>query len=260
MGKYIFKQQDRKISGAVAGIEANRLVGWAIDELLVGDAIIVDLYVDGMRLATTTANQYSKLVEDINYAVRLQCFSFDLSSDVFSCQSAQRLSIRSAREEIQIGQSIALRDLQLTPDFKNSPPDQISGHVDSVVGGYISGWAYAADRPTESLFLRLVENGVTIDAFAANNYREDLYAAHLGDGCHGFHHKLPARLFDGDKHHIRLVENLTDKLLVNGGMDVGVFVTPELGEEIVRIDSILNELKARLAALETRNAILEGEI
>lgn len=80
----------------------------------------------------------------------------------------------------------------------------IEGYLESCDGLFISGWLYSKNKPLESLEFGLFCKGQQIYRGLADNYREDLLSAGVGNGAHGFRVAIPEILLDGVDHQIEL--------------------------------------------------------
>lgn len=80
----------------------------------------------------------------------------------------------------------------------NVTANEIRGHVDTTGGGYVTGWAVTASDGTVDV--TLVIDGVPVAHGRANEFRQDLRDAGVGDGHHGFQIAIPPAYFDGTRH------------------------------------------------------------
>jgi len=71
------------------------------------------------------------------------------------------------------------------------PHGTLHGFVDEAGPRFVAGWAQDKDNPEEPVCLDILVDGVRILRSLANLYREDLEAAGLGSGNHGFVGELP---------------------------------------------------------------------
>ena len=62
----------------------------------------------------------------------------------------------------------------------------IRGHLDGFIEGCICGWAYDADNPGKFMVVDIIVNGTLYAKCEAKQFRRDLLAAGIGDGCHAF--------------------------------------------------------------------------
>jgi glycosyltransferase involved in cell wall biosynthesis len=60
------------------------------------------------------------------------------------------------------------------------------GYIDKVEQNVVYGWAFASHYPGQRWLVDVFVNGVFAGQALANLYREDLFAAGVGDGAHGF--------------------------------------------------------------------------
>jgi SAM-dependent methyltransferase len=83
--------------------------------------------------------------------------------------------------------------------------NDIRGHLDQCNAAGVTGWV-AADNTGAPLQVEIFADGVRVLHIAAETYREDLAAAGIGDGRHGFKTSLPRHLYDGREHTIEARE------------------------------------------------------
>ena len=67
----------------------------------------------------------------------------------------------------------------------------LRGFVDVIGEGIIAGWAQNADHPEAAVCLDIFAGDRLVGRTLASVYRDDLRAAGLGSGCHGFTFSLP---------------------------------------------------------------------
>jgi GT2 family glycosyltransferase len=82
----------------------------------------------------------------------------------------------------------------------------IRGHLDQCNAAGLAGWVAAGDKAGERLQIEILADGVPVLRIVADAYREDLAAAGIGDGRHGFRASLPQHLCDGRAHTIEVRE------------------------------------------------------
>jgi hypothetical protein len=75
----------------------------------------------------------------------------------------------------------------------NSAP-QVRGFVDQRGPNRVVGWAQLPDRPDAPLCVDILAAGRRIGSALANVYRQDLVAAGIGHGRHGFEFALSAEI------------------------------------------------------------------
>ncbi|HVW24362.1 MAG TPA: radical SAM protein [Polyangiaceae bacterium] len=86
------------------------------------------------------------------------------------------------------------------------------GHLDIVEGSWIAGWALNPDLGHQ-LLVEIFVDGNLIQSAAADILREDLRAAGVGTGWHGFSTNIPEYYVDGRTHEIQVRFARTGKQL-----------------------------------------------
>lgn len=93
---------------------------------------------------------------------------------------------------------------------------EVIGHFDYVLDGRAYGWAFAPAQPTSRIAIDILADGEVVAHGFADQYREDLQQAGLGDGYCLFELQLSHELFDGQVHSLTAGATQTGTLL-NGG-------------------------------------------
>ncbi len=67
------------------------------------------------------------------------------------------------------------------------------GYVDSYLNGLVRGWACSVQEPQRKVSIHVLCDGAEIGRVLAHRFREDLFAAGVGDGsgCYMFHFVIP---------------------------------------------------------------------
>jgi SAM-dependent methyltransferase len=81
---------------------------------------------------------------------------------------------------------------------------QYVGFLDRADVSGVSGWAWDALRPESAVVVEVLVDGTLRGTVEADKYRQDLLAAGIGDGNHGFSFRLPAETGDGREHQIHV--------------------------------------------------------
>ncbi|MCJ2069356.1 Hint domain-containing protein [Methylobacterium sp. J-030] len=76
--------------------------------------------------------------------------------------------------------------------------------MDRCDGTHIAGWAQDEAHPDAPVCLDIVVDGVTVAMTLAEQYRADIAAAGIGDGCHGFDLDLDEPLVPGMAHTVEV--------------------------------------------------------
>lgn len=104
---------------------------------------------------------------------------------------------------------------------------EIMGHFDYVQDGYAYGWAFVPSQPARRLAIEILADGEVVGHGNAEQFREDLAAAGLGDGRCMFSLKLSHELFDGRIHTLTARDAQTGQPLAGGPHEIG----PELNQQ-----------------------------
>ena len=77
---------------------------------------------------------------------------------------------------------------------------QYDGNVDSIDRTVITGWAWDQRQPRVSIALDILDGERLIGTVFADERRDDLKSAGIGDGYHAFSFEIPGEIADGDIH------------------------------------------------------------
>jgi RHS repeat-associated protein len=90
-----------------------------------------------------------------------------------------------------------------TPGGNGGAPNY-DGFFDVADCNVIAGWAWNANQPNTPIKLDVYDGNTLIKTVAANQFRQDLLNAGIGNGVHGFSIATPASLKNGAAHTIRV--------------------------------------------------------
>jgi hypothetical protein len=79
-----------------------------------------------------------------------------------------------------------------------------AGYFDVATEEVIAGWAWDQRKPDQALNVEIYVDDRMLATVSADQFREDLQEAGIGDGKHGFAYATPAWLKDGRPHAIRV--------------------------------------------------------
>jgi glycosyltransferase involved in cell wall biosynthesis len=85
-------------------------------------------------------------------------------------------------------------------------PAPLRFHLDEVSPTQIAGWIIKPDQPSHRCIVALREGNCVLAQTVASQFRADLAAAGIGDGCHCFVMTLPPILLDQREHLLELIE------------------------------------------------------
>ena len=105
----------------------------------------------------------------------------------------------------------------------NDQRGPVSGHCDGLRGPNIHGWAWRPGHPDDRVEIELLMDGELVATTIADQYRDDLRKASIGDGRYGWHLPFPRELV-GQRPQVHVLARAgTGEALVGG-----VFVFPSV--------------------------------
>jgi hypothetical protein len=78
----------------------------------------------------------------------------------------------------------------------------IFGSFDGMAGFFAVGWAWDESAPEDAQYVEIFADRRPVGVARADFFRQDLAAAGVGNGRHGFQYLLPPALLDGREHTI----------------------------------------------------------
>jgi hypothetical protein len=88
-------------------------------------------------------------------------------------------------------------------------PANMKSHFERVDGTAISGWVWNPDRPDAPVAVDVYDGDRLLASLPADEFRQDLLDAKMGNGRHGFSYPTPAAVKDGKPHTIRVLMSAT---------------------------------------------------
>ena len=100
-------------------------------------------------------------------------------------------------------------------DSLNSEGSQprIRGHIDTCESGRLSGWMHDESNPTSRLEVQVYSQHEIVGCGVADQYREDLEQAGIGDSCCAYSVPLYGNLYNGLGHELAVVETVTGECI-----------------------------------------------
>ena len=92
----------------------------------------------------------------------------------------------------------------LVPAGADVAPGPLEGNIDGLDGNTLTGWAFAPAHPDMSVVLEVLDGDTLVARLTANRFRDDLAAAGIGDGRHGFELALSRSLSPLVRHALRV--------------------------------------------------------
>jgi hypothetical protein len=176
--------------------DCQMIAGWAWDRNQPNAAINVDIYDGTALIATVSANQFRQDLVNAGMGNGIHGFGFTTPASLKNGQS----------------HSIRVRFAGTTTDLSNSPKTISCGSATPIYGGFhdsadcqaITGWAWDKNQPNAAINVDIYDGATLIASVSANQFRQDLVNAGLGNGIHGFGFTTPASLKNGQSHSIRV--------------------------------------------------------
>ena len=159
-------------------------------------------------------------------------------------------------DEEYVGALLAAGD-SASPGFARVSSQQtrkpvFRGHLDQITDAEISGWISVPDNSMHHCVVILREGDRVYARSIASQFRADLLAAGIGDGCYGFSLQMPSSLLDGERHLLEIVEEQTGYSLWRATAGTaGATVTGGGDIRQVPEDSVARRPAARAQALRT---------
>ena len=188
--------------------DCNRITGWAWDANRPNTPINVDIYNGPTFLVSITANQFRQDLLNAGKGNGVHGFSFFVPNGLKDGQN----------HSISIGFSGTFTGLFNTPKIINcSPPGGpvLQGIHEVANCSTISGWAWDSTQPNTPINVDIYSDNVLVMTVPADQFRQDLLNAGVGNGAHGFSFTVPVSLKDGMAHSIEVRFGGTNTLLVS---------------------------------------------
>jgi hypothetical protein len=169
--------------------------GWAWDSTQPNTPISVDIYNGGTVIATVIANQFRQDLLDAGKGNGQHAFTFLVPNSLKNGQN----------HLISVAFSGTTTGLFNTGKTINCPPPggpDYQGFHETADCTAITGWAWDSTQPNTPISVDIYSDGMLVMTVAANQFRQDLFNAGVGNGNHGFSFTVPMSLKDGQSHSI----------------------------------------------------------
>ena len=103
-------------------------------------------------------------------------------------------------------------------DSGQAEEGETSGHLELVTSDVIAGWAWDGSKPDVPVKVDIFDGEKKLTTVVADEFRQDLLGAKIGNGKHSFNYATPESLKDGKSHTIRAKIAGTDQELTNSPM------------------------------------------
>lgn len=171
--------------------------GWAWNSAQPSAHISVDIHSDGVLIGTVVANQFRQDLLDAGIGDGTHAFVFPVPESLKDNQP-HTITVEIANSNIPIAN---------TPQMLNCSPFDFRGSHDTTTCNLISGWAWDANHPDEQITVDVIfdNNPFSSIRAPANQFRQDLLDAGIGNGFHAFSFPFPEFLKDGQPHTVRII-------------------------------------------------------
>ncbi|MFT2091643.1 hypothetical protein [Paraglaciecola sp. 2405UD69-4] len=115
-------------------------------------------------------------------------------------------------------------------------------HIDAVTADMVSGWACNSLKPAHPCKVELKQGDKTIAETKAATMREDLVAAGIGNGCHGFAIELNMLPFSAEPREVHLFIN--GKRVTQTAIQLKSSFTDILGDFAVEVEKRMDAMLA----------------
>jgi glycosyltransferase involved in cell wall biosynthesis len=202
--------------------------GWVWDPELPNERIRLVLAESGNRLLTTVASVNRPDIAMAGIGDGLHGFEIDLNQVPLTA-GRHTLTLCCADGGTEIPGSPLIVDVptdQSLPagaaEADDMPSPRVSGaphgavtlsakkpfraFVDEVSDRGIDGWIAVSEQPSRRCVVVLRHGDRLLSRAVASEFRADLIAAGIGDGCHAFSLPMPRSLLDGEEHLLEIIE------------------------------------------------------
>jgi hypothetical protein len=210
------KPPEAAVGGSLDGVTGESIHGWAWDGNRPDSPVKVDIFDGATKLDTVLADAYREDLVAGRIGNGKHGFVYPTPAGLKDGKPHTiRVTISGTDKEVA-----SPKTLTLTPDgagggVGSPPPDEtIQSSLDGVNAEGISGWAWDRKRPDSPVKLDIFDGDTKLATLPAEQFRQDLAEAKIGDGKHGFSYPTPAGLKDGKPHTIRVK-------VAGTGMEIG---------------------------------------
>lgn len=193
-----------QLLGRIEAIHQFKLVGWVRTLGSAGVPVEVEVRIDGLPVAKAVANQPRQDMADGAGQPQLCGLEVALPTHLFDGKTHDIVLLALPGERPVEGGSATL-----VLDNKGLAPARarpVEGHVDSMRGLFIYGWAYDPEHPDQPVSVALYRGEERLAATVADTFRADLKKSGKGSGRCAYALRVPSGLFDGGSHDLKVRE------------------------------------------------------
>lgn len=178
----------RRTAGHLDFVSADRISGWVWNPANADERLAVNVFFDGVRVATVIADQYRKDLEKAGKNDGRYAFEWNPPRSLLPAGGCQVVVATAETKELIGGPTTMLG----SPVTNHSSAKEVFedgdfvGNIDQAEPYRISGWAYNRNEPAERVSVEILLNGTSLDTVTCNEYRQDLKNDGFGDGRYAF--------------------------------------------------------------------------
>ena len=169
--------------------------GWAWDANQPNSPVSVDIYSDGVLVATVQAGSFRQDLLNAGIGNGSHGFSIATPGAAINGQ-AHTITVKYAGTQTNLNNTPKAVSC-IAPGV---PTPQYSGYHDVGNCSAIAGWAWDANQPTTPVSVDIYVDGTLVSTTQAATFRQDLLNAGIGDGNHSFSIPTPAAAINGQPH------------------------------------------------------------
>ena len=173
----------------VDGADCSTVSGWAWDRNRPNTPISVDIYSDAVLVATVLAGNFRQDLLNAGIGDGNHGFSIATPSAAITGQP-HTINVKFSGTQILLDDSGWVVNC-IAPGV---PTPVYSGWLESASCAVISGWAWNSKQPNSPINVEVYSDGVLLTSVPANQFRQDLANAGIGNGVHGFSFATPNSL------------------------------------------------------------------
>ena len=180
------------LNGSHDGTSCASIHGWAWDSALPNTPINVEIYSDGVLVATVPAGGFRQ--DLLNAGIGNGNHAFQIAPPA-AVLNGQPHSIRVKFAGTQTNLPGTPRSLNCIA--LGEPTPVYEGFHEGANCSLISGWAWDSQRPNTPINVDVYADGAFLLTTPANQFRQDLLNAGKGNGAHGFGFATPNSVKNG---------------------------------------------------------------
>lgn len=204
------------INGFLDRADWDFVVGWIADDDRVGTRLQIVIEVKGETRWEGPADVYRRDLEELGIGDGYHGFAVALEHLGELPEEDFEINVR-----VKGGDAPMAGSPRMVPGVKRQVPlpsltdraADITGNLDDVNGTIIRGWAFDRNRPDVPVSVDLFIDACFQNRVNADQFRQDLKDANLGQGKCAFYFPTPIILLDGKSHTVQVIStNLNDEL------------------------------------------------